>query len=179
MKLALALFGLAALGLILQGALGTFLPVAYCPDLGLLMLLCIGLHWEGFASGALLASLLGFAADLLTGSLLGQHALLFLCVFAGAQIASSQLNLRSIPSLVTTGAVVTLLCGSASILLSGMLVASAATAWHWRPDLLTHTLVTALATPIAVALVQRITSSLADVDAGPRAQRLTRPGRVA
>lgn len=179
MKLALALWGLAAIGLVVQGALATIVPAPYCPDLALVMLISIGLHWEGFASGALLTVLLGFAADLLAGSLLGQHALIFLCVFAGSQIAARQLNLRSIPSLVAMGATVSFLCGALLISLSGLFVASETPTWYWRPDLLTRTFVTALLTPVALAVVHGLTARLVDEDAGPRTQRLARTGRVA
>ena len=47
------------IGLLLQGALATFVPAFLCPDFALVMVLSIGMRWDGFASGAILAGLLG------------------------------------------------------------------------------------------------------------------------
>jgi rod shape-determining protein MreD len=79
---------------VLQGALNTFMPARFTPDFGLLVVIALGLHWRSTAGGLLLAAALGFAADLLSGSLLGQQALLHLLAFAVARFASGQLNLR-------------------------------------------------------------------------------------
>ena len=98
---------------------------------------------------------------------------------AGAQIAARQLNLRSVPSLVATGATASFLCGASLIFLSGLFAASAPPDWYWRPDLLARTAVTALLTPLGLGVVHALTARLADEDAGPRTQRLARSGRVA
>ena len=58
MKGVAILWALAALALILQGALSTILPAFFCPDLALVMVLCIGMQWEGFASGSAFAAFL-------------------------------------------------------------------------------------------------------------------------
>jgi len=68
------LIGIAAP--VFQGVLNTFVPARFAPDLGFLVVIALGLHWRSTAGGLVLAATLGFAADLLSGSLLGQQALL-------------------------------------------------------------------------------------------------------
>ena len=178
MKSAAALWGLAAVGLIMQGALATFVRPFWCPDLALVMVLCIGMQWEGFASGSLLAALLGFAADLLAGSLFGQHALLFLLVFAGGQMSARQLNLRSALSLVMAGFAATLLGGLLLVLESNVWLGGFDGGWFWRPGLFARAGVSALFTPAIFALVQALAARMADEEIGPRTQRLARVSRV-
>jgi rod shape-determining protein MreD len=178
-KLVLTLWGMAAVLLVLQGAFATFVSPFWCPDFALLLVLCIGMQWEGFASGSALAAGLGFAADLLAGSFAGQHALLFLLVFAVGQLAARQLNLRSALSLMTAGGAVVLAGGLFLISLSSVGEPGSAAEWFWRPELLPRASVSALVTPGIFRVVQRLAARLTDEDTGPRAQRLARPGRVA
>jgi rod shape-determining protein MreD len=89
--LAVLACGLAAL--MVQGALARALPPPWCPDLAWLVVLGIGLRWPGFVSGFVLAAVLGFAMDALSGSLLGQHALLRLVSYLAAAVAARQLDL--------------------------------------------------------------------------------------
>jgi rod shape-determining protein MreD len=93
-KSALACLLLGAGALVLQGSLALLLPPPACPDLGLLVVVALALHWRGELGGLVLAALLGYAADLVSGSLLGEHAFLRLVVYAIARLASRQLNLR-------------------------------------------------------------------------------------
>ena len=122
MKRASTLLGLGLAALVLQGALATLLPPPWCPDLALLVLIGIGLRWQGFAGGLLLAALLGFATDLLSGSLLGQHALLDLFAFSGTVIAARQLNLRGTWPLAFFALVVTFLYGLVMLAITGFFV---------------------------------------------------------
>lgn len=94
MRRALAVLALGAGALAFQSALATQVPGAACPDLGLLVVVALGLHWRGEVSGLVLAAALGYGADLLSGSLFGEHALLRLLAYAAARLASSKLNLR-------------------------------------------------------------------------------------
>ena len=93
MKLFAGILGLGTLAAILQGVLGTFLPPRFIPDLGLLLVVALGLSWRGFAGGVALAALLGYLTDLLSGSLLGQHVLLRMLVFVAAWMGSRHLSL--------------------------------------------------------------------------------------
>ena len=101
------------------------MPPPFCPDLGLLVVLSIGLRWRGLPLGLALATALGFAADLLSGSLLGQHALLRLIAFASAFLAGRQLNLKgSLPLVVFAGSV-SFAYGLAVLAVSGFFAAGA------------------------------------------------------
>ena len=51
----LAVFG--TLAVMLQGAVAGFLPPSWCPDLGFLFVLAIGLRWRSSAGGLVLAAL--------------------------------------------------------------------------------------------------------------------------
>jgi len=84
---------LVLLAPILQGALAPYLPTAFRPDLTLLVVLGIALYWRNTGTGLVFATLCGFVVDLLSGGLLGQHALLSVLVFAGSRALSVQVNL--------------------------------------------------------------------------------------
>jgi rod shape-determining protein MreD len=92
--MALLCLGIGAM--IAQGAINGFIPTRLTPDLGFLVVIALGLRWRSAAGGLLLAALLGFAADLLSGSLLGEHALMRVFVYGCARAASRQLNLRGL-----------------------------------------------------------------------------------
>jgi rod shape-determining protein MreD len=90
--MAVMAIGLFALGI--QGGLASFLPREFCPDLGLLVVLALGLQVQSWTSGFILATALGYAADLLSGSLFGAHALLRLLTFCASTLVRSQFNVR-------------------------------------------------------------------------------------
>ena len=99
MKRAAAIALLGVIAPMIQGALAGLLPPGWCPDASLLLVTALGLVWPGSLVGALaLVALHGFVCDLLSGSLLGQHVLVSLCVFAAARIVSSHVNLHGVPS---------------------------------------------------------------------------------
>jgi cell shape-determining protein MreD len=78
----------------IQGVVGYFIPSRFCPDLSMLWAIGLGLYWRSAGGGAALSTTLGFVMDLLSGALLGQHALLRLAAFGVARVCSRQLNLR-------------------------------------------------------------------------------------
>jgi rod shape-determining protein MreD len=77
-----------------QGVVTQVVPAHLVPDFGLLFVVAIALCMRGAASGVVLAALLGYATDLLSGSLLGQHALLRMGAYGVARFGSARLNLR-------------------------------------------------------------------------------------
>jgi len=93
-KRAVAVLSIGLAALIIQGSVNTFLPPHLTPNFAFLVIIAVGLHWRNPAAGIAIAALLGFSADLLSGSLLGEQALLGIVAFAAARIASRQLNLR-------------------------------------------------------------------------------------
>lgn len=100
--LAVALLGL--LGVAVQGALVDLLPRGMAPDLGLLAAVAAALVL-GRASGLLVAFAVGLAADLLSGTLLGQHAALRMMEFFLTAAVAGSLDLgRALPLAVYVGA---------------------------------------------------------------------------
>ena len=77
-----------------QGGLNTFVSPRFTPDLGFLVVIALGLHWRSAPGGLAIAAAIGFCADLLSGSLLDELALLRMLAFTAARIASRHLNLR-------------------------------------------------------------------------------------
>ena len=103
MKSTLAVLALGLAALMVQGGLARALPPPWCPDLAWLVVVGIGLRWPGFLSGFVLSAMLGFAMDALSGSLLGQHALLRLVSYLVAATAARQLDLSGgIPTALLT-----------------------------------------------------------------------------
>ncbi len=93
MKSGLAVFALGLAMLIVQVSLGRTLPPPWCPDFAWLVVVGVGLRWPSFVSGLLLAASLGYSMDLLSGSLMGQHALLRILTFLAAALGARQLDL--------------------------------------------------------------------------------------
>jgi cell shape-determining protein MreD len=147
MKLLAALFSVGVLALVLQGALATLLPPPWCPDLALLVVLSVGL---------VLAATLGFAADLLSGSLVGQHALLRLIAFASAFLAGRQLNLKGSLPLVVFVVSVSFVYGLAVYAVSTFFVGAGAPTVGWLFDGVWHALVNGVAAPGVFSVVSRV-----------------------
>jgi rod shape-determining protein MreD len=94
-SVALVLLGVAAL--ILQGALAALLPASVVPDLGLLLAVAAAVSAPALPA-LLLAAGLGYGADLLSGTLLGEQALLRMLAFAATRFVSAQFHLeRGLP----------------------------------------------------------------------------------
>jgi len=172
MRQGLALAVLGVLTLVLQGALATIVPPPWCPDLALLVVISIGLRWRGLAFGLCLAAGLGFAADLLSGSLMGQHALLRLFVFIAAFFAGRQLNLKgSLPlALFATG--VTVAYGLLLLGLSDFFVGGQGLTWGFVGALLQHGVVNGLCAPPVLSVVGRLVAWLGDDETGSRTLHL-------
>jgi len=133
--------------LVVQSVLLQIFPFPWCPDLLLLATLALGLHWPARVSGLVLAAALGFCADFLSGSLAGQHVLVYLVTFTGTSLLSRPLVLRGPVPLALFAVVVTVVAAavawSSSMLLSGVERPSGA----WLLTLGLHALVNALLAP--------------------------------
>ena len=169
-----ALVWIIVLGLapILQGVLATFLPRALCPDLGLLGAVALGLVSRNVVAGLCGAALLGYLADLLSGSLLGQHVLLRLAAFGVARLASQPLNLRGgLPQMVFVGS---LSAGNAlaTSVLTAFFASQPGLGVPGLGEILLHATVDGLCAPLAVAGVQRIAALLNPEESGRRLLRL-------
>jgi hypothetical protein len=91
-RIALA-WAVAAAGLWIVGAAARWVPRGWLPDPALLAAVGLGLHVGG-PPGALGAWAIGWTADLLSGGVLGQFALLNLVVWAAARAAQSRVDLE-------------------------------------------------------------------------------------
>jgi rod shape-determining protein MreD len=171
-KPALGLLVFGALAAVLQGAATAVVPARWFPDLGFLLVIAIALRWRSPVGGLLLAALFGYAADLLSGSLLGQHALLRVLCFGAARFASRHLNLLSpLPQMtfVTGLTLANVLLLSA---LSSFFIAAPVTGSASASALLSHALVNALCAPIVSHLVGRLVTRLSDEESSRRLLRL-------
>ncbi len=167
MKRISTLLGLGVAAIVLQGALATVVSPPWCPDLALLVLVGIGLRWRGLARGLLLAALLGYSRDLLSGSLLGEHALLYLFTFTGTVVATRQLNLRGSWPLAGFAAGLTVFYGFGMLALTGFFVGGVDFRLNWLGAELVHAGVTGICAP-AVSAVVGWASDWADDDPGRR-----------
>lgn len=166
MKAALALALLGVLGLMLQSSAALWIPARALPDLGLWVVVGLAVCVRSPMLGVCLAALLGYMTDLLSGTLLGQQALLCLGAYGVARALSSSFNLRGSLSLAIFAF---LLSAMHAVALYG-LVAFFARQWVAVPgaleDLAVHALANALAAPFVVALVSAVAAWLGDDDSG-------------
>jgi rod shape-determining protein MreD len=168
MKQGLALAVLGVLTLVLQGALATIVPPLWCPDLALLVVISIALRWRGLVLGLCLATALGFAADLLSGSLMGQHALLRMMSFIAAFFAGRQLNLKGSFPLAIFVAGVTVGYGLLLVILSDFFVGGQGLTWGFIGALLQHSAVNGLFALPVLSVVGRAAAWAGDDEAGSR-----------
>ena len=176
MKQAALLFVLGLAALVVQSAVALVLPYPFCPDLGLLVVIAIGLYWKPLPSGFALAASLGYATDVLSSSLLGQHAMLRLVSFAAARLGGRQLNLRgSIPLAVFAGGL-TIAYAAA---LEGQLAffTSVPTEAGTLGRTLAHAAVNAFFAPIVAVVVEQICTWSGEDDVSRRSVRFD-PGNA-
>lgn len=161
MKRLVVLVGLGLLVPILQGALGPFLPRSACPDLGLLLVIALGVALRSTAAGLALSAWLGFVSDLLSGALLGQHALLRVLAFAVARLTSSHVNLQGPFTQMVLAAGLTLASAFGMLALTAFFEAGSAAVFPVA-DLVWHSAVNALLAPVVVGLAVRGLARLED-----------------
>ena len=173
--LGLLVLGLAVL--LLQGTLATFAPPFAVPDL--LFLVVVGTAVAvGGAEGFLVSALLGYAMDLLTGALLGQHALLLVTAYAATRVANLQLNLMRAAPQVVFVAGLTLGYDLAHAGVTRLMSGAVGLEWADLRNVAVHAAVNALFARAAVAGVQRCAALLAgDEEAARRSLRVAARAR--
>jgi rod shape-determining protein MreD len=170
----LLVLGLAAL--LVQGTLATFAPVFALPDLVFLTVVGVAIA-AGGAEGLLVSAALGYAMDLLTGALLGQHALLLVTAYAVTRVANLRLNLmRPVPRVAFIAAL-TLAYDLGHAGLARLMSGAADIDWNFARNLLVHAAVNAACAPMGVALVQRAAALLAGEEEGARMRLHVEPRR--
>jgi hypothetical protein len=165
----------ALLGLfvpMVQGAMAGMLPAGWCPDATLLLVMALGLCWsEGLVGALALATLIGFVSDLLSGSLLGEQALLALCTLGAARVVSSHVNLHGAPSQMVLAAGITAASAFATSALTAFFSQGAGAGLVGGLALLRHAAVNAVLAPFAIAVVRGLLARLDD-ESGRRVLRL-------
>ena len=177
MTQALALVALGLVAVVVQGAVAAVVQPPWCPDFSLLIVLAIGSRWEGLASGLLLVSLLGYAADVVSGGLRGGHGLLRMFAFISARLAMRQLNLRGGFPLAVFAAGLSVVYGLAVVGLTRFFTAATLPSWGWF-DLLPHAIVNAVAAPFVSAAVGKLLAWFGDDDESRRLLSLESSGRA-
>jgi cell shape-determining protein MreD len=170
-KAALALALLGVFGLMLQSTAALWIPARGLPDLGLWVVVGLAVCVRSPVLGVGLAALIGYVTDLLSGTLLGQHALLNLGAYGVARALSSSFNLRGPLSL----AIFALLLSAMHAAALYALVVFFAREWVAVPgaleDLAVHALANALAAPFVIALVSGVAAWVGDDDSGRPVRR--------
>lgn len=164
MKSIVSVLAVGLLALMIQGGLARALPPPWCPDLAWLVVVGLGLRWPGFLSGFVLAALLGFAMDAVSGSLLGQHALLRLMTYLAAATAARQLDLSGgIPTALLTFAL-SLAYGFGIVATRAVFLGSPLLGVEVYAVAVAQAFVHMLCAGVVVGIVERIVSRFADED---------------
>lgn len=168
MKAGLGVFALGLAALIVQGALARTIPPPWCPDLALLVVVGIGLRWPGFLAGLLIVVPLGYSMDLLSGSLMGQHAFMRVVVYLTAAIASRQLDLAGgLPvSIFVFG--MTLFYGLGIGATFSFFVGSETVGFDVLSSAFGHGIANVIAAGPMIALVERVLGRFSDDEVGRR-----------
>lgn len=177
MRADLALFGLGLLALIVRGAAAGFFPSVWLPDVGLLVVLAIGVTRAG-ARGLILSAALGYTADVLAGSLFGQHALLWILAFAATRVAARQLDLRRLLPFAVFAAGITALDGAGLVMATRFFAGTASIDTRFLGDLAAQVGVNAFVAPLVRALAWGILEAIG-VDERARRPLWFQPGRHA
>ena len=168
MRSSLAVLVVGLLALILQGALARVVPPPWCPDLAWLVVVALGLRWPSFVSGLVLATLLGFAMDLVSGSLMGQHALMRIATYLAAFLAARQLDLSGAYPVTVFVFVLMVVYGLAIVVTLSFFVGSAGIGLHVVAQALCHAFANALAAMPVITIVERLLARFSEEELGRR-----------
>lgn len=164
MRPALALLVLGCLAVLVEGGLAHVLPHWAVPDLSLLVTVAAASALEP-GLGLVVAAGSGLGADMVSGPLLGQFALLRLLEFALARAAAAQLDLRrGLPLIVFVFAVI-VADGFAQVALGRLFLGSFPLEPVELAGLAVSGLVTAPLAPWAAAFCRRLRERLDESEA--------------
>jgi rod shape-determining protein MreD len=164
---ALGLLVLGLLAMLAEGAATSFVPSGLCPDLPLLLVIGLALNLGG-ARALLVGAVLGYAADVLSGAPLGQHALLYVVAFGAASAANRSLELRTALAQATLAGVLTLLNGLLISFLGSFLGGSLVVDFHLALQLAVQAALSFVFAPLVCALVEAVKSRTGEEDAPRR-----------
>jgi rod shape-determining protein MreD len=170
MRSALALALLALGALVLQGTLSALLPPALTPDLALLVTVIAAVEAPALPA-LLLAAGLGFGVDVLSGSLLGEQALLRILAFATTRFVSAQFHLERGLPLATYCLAMGLLDPLGLAALSKLFSGASLLGWEALPTLVARALLGAMLAAGVHRVVGVALETLQDSDARRREVR--------
>ena len=163
------LLGVGFLALILQGAIARVIPPPWCPDLGWLVVVGLGLRWPRFFPGVIAAVILGYGMDLVSGSLMGQHALMRLLTYLAAALSARQLDLSGgIPVSIFVFSA-TFVYGVVVVATLSFFVGAGGVDFRVLADALCHGFANVIAAGPVISIVERILFRLSDEEVGRRA----------
>ena len=151
------------LGVALQAMLAAQLPMGQ-PDLSLLGALAAALVL-GPAEGLIVACVLGFGADMVSGSMMGQHAFVRVIEFAVVRGFAGQLDLRRIAPQIVVGFALSLLDAALMAGVSLLFIPSFAVAWSALGGLTARATMTGIAAPFVGRLARTVTEWLSETEA--------------
>ena len=164
-SLALAVLGVAAL--ILQGALAALLPAMLVPDLALLVAVSAAVAAPPLPALAAAAGL-GYGADVLSGTLLGQQGLLRLLTFAATRFVSLQFHLERGLPLAGFCVALALLDPLGLAALSRLFAGASPFGWEALPGLVVRALVTGACASTVHGIVSTALDTVQEGDARRR-----------
>lgn len=173
MRLAIAYLVTCWILLIIQGALAHLIAPPWSPDLVFVLVFSLGLRWQGLESGLVLSGLMGFSADLLSGTLMGQHVLLCIILFVAAFVAGNQLNLKRVLPLIIACSGASYLYGIGLYTLGLLSGAETAGPSIWLGLNLRHAMVNGLMAPFMLALTGQLASCVGKEDSSKRPLHLS------
>ena len=131
------------------------------------------------ARGLLFAYLLGSSVDVLSGSLMGLNALLYLLIFISAVFAGRQLNLKGALPVIAFVASVSFLYGLGLYLISTFFITGIEFSFHWIAENFMHALVTGVLAPLTAEIFSRVAVWAGADDSSERALYIETPVRPA
>jgi len=164
-KPALGLLLLGVSLLFVQGVVAIFVAAPWVPEFSMLVVIAMGLLLRSALLGLVAAFALGAATDMLSGSLMGLHALLRVALLLTVLFAGRHLSLRGGPTTAIFAA--GLSAGNAVVLeLLANLIApvEGGLAARLFPDLLPQMLVNGIAAPFVLSFASRVAGWLGDED---------------
>ncbi len=168
MKAAIAVLLLGLGALIVQGAVARTISPPWCPDLAWLVVVGIGLRWPSFLPGVLLAVVLGYSMDLVSGSLMGQHALLRLVSYLAAALAARQLDLSGGLPVAIFVVAMTVFYGLATVTMLSFFVGAPWLGLDVLGVAFAHAIVNLIAAGPVISLVERVVARFSDDEVGRR-----------
>ena len=161
MRLWVALLALGWLAVIVESLLVDGLPIRFVPALGFVSALVAAIAVPG-VPGLLLAFALGLGSDMLSGALLGQHAMVRLFEFAIVRIVAGQLDLRRGLPLVVVAALLTAFDAAAFAAQSRLFLGALPFAWSELATWIVRALVTGITAPLLQGIAARIGDALSE-----------------